>query len=120
MGKLFVPTLVLALTIVAGSLFVSHSMSFNDHDVIVTVTDKERIVETRDNKTTSKYLIMGKDENDNPVVYENTDSILRMKFNSSDYQANIEVGDTYKFTVIGYRIPFMSIYENIISYEEVD
>lgn len=90
--------------------------SFNDHSAAITVTDKERVVDTGNN--TSKYLVMGKDEDGNPVVYENTDNLIRMKFNSSNIQADMEIGKTYQVTVVGYRIPFLSMYENIIEYTE--
>ena len=57
--------------------------------------------------------------NGNPLVLENTDNLLRLKFNSSDIQAVIEEDKTYEAEVIGFRVPFLSWYENIISIEEV-
>ena len=74
-------------------------------EVCARVTDKERIV----NADTSKYLIFT-----DKGVFENTDDISVMKFNSSDFYAQIEVGNNYCFTVAGYRVPFLSMYQNII------
>lgn len=62
-----------------------------------------------------KYLIGTDNE-----VFENTDEILVLKFNSSDFWNQIEEGKTYDATVIGWRIPFLSWYRNIIDLEEVD
>ena len=91
---------------------------FNDHEYTITITDKERIVEGGGKSTSSKYLIFGKDENGEVLVLENSDSVLRRKFNSSTIQGSLEEGKTYDVVVVGYRIPFLSSYENIISYEE--
>lgn len=91
--------------------------TFNDKTYTVTVTDKERVIENNKEKT-SKYLIYGENQNET-YVFENTDNWLRGKFNSSDFYGKIKEGKTYKFTVIGYRIPFFSEYENIIKIEEV-
>jgi hypothetical protein len=79
----------------------------------VTVTDKLRVSYGRVFET-HKYLIFTMDDAGHIHVFENTDSLLRHKFNSSDYFARIHVGKTYTFTVAGYRIPTMSRYENII------
>lgn len=73
----------------------------------VLITDKDRIV----SKDSSKYLIFTDKE-----VFENTDTIWALKFRSSDYYSNIQVGDTCTFTVTGIRWGFMSWYRNILSY----
>ena len=67
----------------------------------VTVTEKERI---RDGET-DKYLIFTDAE-----VFENTDTIWFMKFTSSDFYREIKVGETYQFTVYGFRVGFLSSY----------
>ena len=82
---------------------------------MVTVTDKERVM-TEDS---SKYLVFTEDSDGNTYVFENTDSLLRGKFDSSDVQGQLKVGNTYKITVVGYRIPFLSAYQNIIAFEEI-
>lgn len=87
--------------------------SFNDHSYTIKITDKERI----DNEK-SKYLVFGETREGNTFVFENTDTFLRFKFNSSDIQGQLKEGNTYKLTVIGFRMPFFSNYENIIGVEE--
>lgn len=54
------------------------------------------------------------------VVYENTDILWRGKFDSSNFYADMEIGKTYNVTLVGFRIPFFSWYENIVSYEEIE
>ena len=51
-------------------------------------------------------------------MFQNTDEWIRGKWNSSDIQGSLEVGKTYTVVVVGYRIPFLSCYENIISVGE--
>ncbi len=79
--------------------------------VIDTVVRSERIT----NGESGKYLVFGERE-----VYQNTDVILVWKLNSSDFYRDIEVGKTYRFRVIGWRIPLFSLYRNIIALEEVE
>ena len=71
--------------------------------VIDTVVRSERIT----NGESGKYLVFGERE-----VYQNTDVILVWKLNSSDFYRDIEVGKTYRFRVIGWRIPLFSLYRN--------
>lgn len=107
---------IIAVSIVAGIGGCLHMTAYNDHTYTITVTDKERV---NANNAVSKYLIFGTDENGDNKVFENTDSFLRFKFNSSDIYGEMEVGKTYEITVIGYRVPFFSAYENIIEIEEI-
>lgn len=94
---------------------VFHVTLFNDHDAVITVTDKNRVVTDE----TSKYLIYGENENGDTVVYENTDSLFRGKFNSSDIYGEMKEGRTYEVKLVGYRLPFLSSYENILDCKEV-
>jgi hypothetical protein len=78
----------------------------------VTVTDKvlktERVMNPEG--AGSKYLIFGAHE-----TYENMDSFLNWKFNSSDVYGAILPGQTCTFVVYGWRIPFFSWYRNLVS-----
>jgi len=85
-------------------------------DVVVTVTEKERIVESNGEHTTSKYLVFTENE-----VFENVDDMIPFfKFNSSDIQGKLHVGETYKLTVWGWRINFLSSYRNILNVQPYD
>lgn len=76
----------------------------------VVVQDKERIVTGTGTAQESKYLIFTDKE-----TFENTDSFLAMKFNSSDLYGSIREGATCDFTVTGWRVPVLSWYRNILS-----
>ena len=107
--------IVIMLFIIVGfeALF-----SFNDTDYTVTITDKERVIQGSGDSTTSKYLVYADGENGESLVFENTDCIIRGKWNSSNIQGKLKAGHTYKITVVGYRVPFMSWYQNIIKVSE--
>lgn len=106
---------VLALSVIASVL-----TSFNDHTYTATVTDKERIVKNNDGEVDSYYLIFCKDDEGNYYEFKNEDDILRLKINSSSIYNQLEVGETYQFTVVGFRVELFSWYENIIKFEKID
>jgi len=81
---------------------------FNDTTIIATI-DKKESISTRKSHT---YLIFT-----NMGVFENDDVFIRGKFNSSDFYNNLKEGKTYELTVVGMRIPFLSMYQNIIHYK---
>lgn len=74
------------------------------------VTDKERIVDRSGDD--SRYLVHGEDE-----TFENVDSILFLKWNSTDVQRELRKGETYEVRVVGWRIRILSTYRNIINIE---
>lgn len=107
---------VLAACLIAAFLGVWGLASFNTHTVTVQVSGTDRAWYGKG----SKWLVLGTDANGEPLVLENTDNLLRLKFNSSDIQAVIEEGETYEAEVVGYRIPILSWYENIISIKKAE
>lgn len=72
----------------------------------ITVDSKERV----NYEKSSKYLIYTKDDR----VFENTDSVLYGKFNSSNIYAKLEAGNCYRVKVAGVRFSVASSYRNII------
>lgn len=90
-------------------------MSFNDHHYVATVTKQERINAGEE----SYYLIFAQDDKGNYYEFKNEDNLFRLKFDSSRLYNEITVGETYDFTVVGYRITAFSCYENIIKVEKV-
>ena len=106
--------IILVLSIGYEAIF-----SFNDTEYTITVTDKERIYEGSGDTSSSKYLVFGDDDNGNSLVFENTDCFIRGKWNSSNIQGQLKEGNTYKVTVVGYRVSLFSMYQNIIKIEEV-
>lgn len=82
-------------------------------EVTITVTDKERITESHGSGESltvdSKFLVYTESE-----TFENTDVTLLGKWNSSDVQGHLKIGDTYTVIVYGWRMPFWSSYRNIV------
>lgn len=116
--------IVIAVVVVLAIMFIEAMFSFNDTEYTITITGKDRITESSKDsngnvETSSKYLVFADDENGNSVVFENTDCFIRLKFNSSNVQGQLKEGHRYKITVIGYRVPILSWYQNIIKVDEV-
>lgn len=79
------------------------------------VTDKERQVKSDgDGGSSSKYIVFTDKE-----VFQNSDSMLRGKWRSSDVQGSLHVGCTYDFNVYGFRNGPFSIYRNIVDAKHV-
>ena len=116
--KTFFVAIMIAVILVL-SIGYEAIFSFNDTEYTITVTDKERIYEGSGDTSSSKYLVFGDNENGNSLVFENTDCFIRGKWNSSNIQGQLKEGNTYKVTVVGYRVPFFSMYQNIIKIEEI-
>lgn len=116
--KTFFVTIMIAIILVL-SIGYEAIFSFNDTEYTITVTDKERIYEGSGDTSSSKYLVFGDDDNGNSLVFENTDCFIRGKWNSSNIQGQLKEGNTYKVTVVGYRVSFFSMYQNIIKIEEI-
>lgn len=116
--------ITILIVAILAIVFCESLTSFNDTVYTVTITDKDRITESKKDSdgnrhTTSKYLVYADDEEGNSLVFENTDCFIRFKFNSSNIQGQLKEGHTYEITVIGYRVPFFSWYQNIIKVVEI-
>ncbi len=111
--KKFIVIAVCVAALISGGIYQRVS---NKQEIVGTVTDKV----VKNSKDESKYLIFTKDEDGNSQVFENVDSLLLTKFNSSDVYAQIEIGETYKFETRGYRVPLLSLYPNIVECEDVE
>lgn len=107
-GFTLVELLIVAI-IIAIVAIVAVGTSFMTDTVTYTVTDK-----VRTGGESSKYLIFSESE-----TFQNTDSWLDFKFNSSDFYGKIKVGKTYTSKVRGMRIPLFSAYRNIVTLKEV-
>lgn len=109
----------IALVVIAVIAFPVLNFS-NDHQYTVTITDKERVTtQLAQDNIDSKYLIYGEDENGKTYVFEDTDTLFRGKFNSSDVYGALKEGETYELTVIGFRVHILNWYENIIDFKVV-
>lgn len=74
--------------------------------VTITIQEKDRISEGE----TSRYLVWTYEDE----VFENTDSLFFWKFNSSDVYGELLPEQEYCVLAAGWRVPFLSMYRNII------
>lgn len=74
------------------------------------VTDKD----IKAGSKSSRYLIFADKE-----VFEITDSLLNMRWNSSDLYSEVQIGKCYNAKLQGERVPFLSMYRNILVLQEV-
>lgn len=103
---------LIALMIIIGLIFIRPIVKVcNQREITVTVTDKY----VKDNK----YLIYTKTTDGDIEVFEITDSLFPLRFNSSDVYAGIDIGKTYILEIGGSRNELFSWYPNIYSYKEV-
>lgn len=98
---------LVTLCVIAGIAFEMYSTYHNPRIETAVVNDKSiKLSSTKD----VEYLIY----TDNGV-YEISDQLFMLKFNSSDIYSSISIGDTITIKVSGARVRVMSTYPNIIS-----
>lgn len=110
------PTIIAFLIVVALLGLFSIPSHLNKETYTITVTDKE----VKRSGDDDKYIVFGETKDGEAIVFQNTDMLTRFKFNSSDIQAKLKVGNTYEVTTIGFRINLLSKYPNIIDMELVE
>lgn len=99
---------VIALVIAPINIWVHYATMTTLQNI--TIEGKERITSSANEE--SKYLIFTSAE-----TFENVDSLLAFKFNSSDVYGSLKQGSLCELRVTGFRIPFLSTYRNILSAE---
>ena len=93
--------------VIIGLVAIDPILSYSTKSVVqFTVNDKAAVINNHD----SQYLIYT-----TAGVYEDSDSLWYWKWNSSDVYNQLERGSTYTATVYGFRIPFLSLYKNIVT-----
>lgn len=80
-----------------------------------TVTEKT----VKNSGKSGKYMVFIEDETGKIIPLGVTDSLLRLRFDSSDVWGNLHEGEKYRFEVGGSRWEILSWYPNIYSYEEI-
>jgi len=100
------------LTFIGGAIY-GISGYWNKEAVTAQVTDKERIVQTTDGNSNSYYLIYT-----DKGTYKLEDDLFYGNFRSSDWYGQIKRDSTYTFDLVGYRIGFLSTYQNIVKFQK--
>ena len=110
-----VGVVIIALVIIIG-IVITCTNYYSTKTYTATVTDKF----VKNYEENSTYLVATELEDGTTRVFSVEDTLIKWRWNSSDVYAQIKVGKTYKFEVIGWRIGFFSKYENVITFSEVD
>lgn len=77
-------------------------------DLVIEVHRAETHCKSSGEGTNCKYLVYT-----DKGVFENTDDLFMAKWNSSDFHSKLLKGGKFKVSVVGYRLPFLSLYPNI-------
>lgn len=107
----------------AGILFVAPIYQYGTRETVtILVKEKERITTGSGKNLSSKYLVYSDlvnstGEKIGEEVFQNTDALWSVKFNSSDIQGRLEKGRVFKVKVYGWRISLFSSYRNIVGIE---
>ncbi len=106
---------LLGIVVIVGLAFFKYQSTYGTiENVDVVVTDKERVTTGSGDSISSKYLIYTDGE-----TFENTDNLFYGTFNSSDFYGRIQRNHRYRLTVCGWRVPWLSMYRNIVEMQEV-
>lgn len=106
---------IILLAIIIGFGALGGFPHLSRHEYEVTITDKQ----IKRSNSHDTYMVFAQDTNGKPIVFEDTDSLIEFKFNSSDVYAQLVQGKKYKINAYGWRIPLMSNYENITKVAEI-
>lgn len=81
-----------------------------------TVTDKyiKRVGEA------DRFFVVLTLEDGETLILQNKDAFWWGKFTSADIQQDIELEKRYRMTVVGWRWPLLSLFQNIVRYEQLD
>lgn len=82
------------------------------------VEEKTCTVESKDRTTTSDGSSDARVYTEDCGVLHVADSLLSWTWSSSDTYASIDEGETYHFTTRGFRVPFFSMFPNVVEVEE--
>jgi len=89
--------------------------SCNAENITIKVKNSERITQVSKGSSSGYYLIFT-----DKGVFKNGDNLLVLKFNSSDIQNKIEKDSCYQIKTRFWRIPFLSMYKNIMSLKKTE
>lgn len=111
-GELAIWVGAVVVLFVLASIILSVASAMHTEEMTCTVNDKDRTT-NRDGQSDARLYT------DDCGVLRVGDSLLSWTFSSSDTYASIEPGKTYDVTTRGLRIPFLSMFPNVVEAEEV-
>lgn len=113
----FVSMILLFVLIICIIALAEVSYETNSNEYLITVVSKS---DMPDDDGDAYHIIGEIKENGKTVILENKNDFLQNKYNSSDIQQDIKVNATYKVKAVGFDLPGLAMYQNIVSYERID
>ena len=107
-GKAIGAIVIAILVLVIGIGMVKSYYSEKTYQISVTEKDIKNYGDG------GKFLVFAELEDGTIRVFSIEDTLIKGRWDSADDYARIQVGESYTVTVIGWRVPFLSWYENII------
>ena len=127
--KITILTFVIATLVVlilGGGLIFLGCGNQREYIIVDVIVQSELDSEKTDEgyRYSTKYLYFCTTDKGEEIVFMNEDHLLFGKFNSSDILAKIkkyeENGKPFKVKTVGFRIGFLSTYQNIIKIEDIN
>ena len=100
--------IVIGVIVIAGIIMLFPHFIRNTYKVTVT----NKLIVNHDN--TEVYLIYTQTEDGEIRIFENTNNLLEMKYNSEDLYVAMGINKKYEVRAYGFNIPLFSDYENIV------
>jgi hypothetical protein len=108
----FIGLAITALIVV----FALPSIHFLTSEQITFQVKSLRVIQTGNADARSSKYLVGTESGE---VFENSDSMLELKFNSSTVQNKLEEGNCYETKAWGFRVPLFSMYRKIADVKKV-
>jgi len=101
---------ILIIIIAVGSL--TFGILYKNSQEVLTGTIESTVVDRG-----NTYFVFQLDDGIKQI-FQNEDTIWFLKFNSGNLLMELKAGNSYQVLVAGWRIPFLSMYRNIITIQE--
>lgn len=111
---------VIVVAVVAFVIIPAVKSYYSEKTYVGTVTDKTVKNYYEGNNAKSKFLVFVDLQDGKSRVFSVEDTLIKGRINSADDYGRLKVNKTYKFYVIGWRIPLFSQYENIVKFDKID
>lgn len=104
--------ILLSLPLIVATTYITLYL-ISKKRINIKVYKTERVTLGEGNNIYTKFLVYTEKE-----VFQNTDFLLFWKFNSGTIQMELKDNQEFTVTVIGWRIPFFSMFRNILKIEQ--
>lgn len=101
---------IVVISLVSVLIISTISVFYHQHNIEFTVTGKD----ASRSRESSTFLVFT-----DKTTYKVDDSLINWRWDSADVYGKLQVGHTYSATLQGFRIPFLSMFPNIIDPKDI-